>query len=150
MKTDNSLSSVRSMPAAPEPDSVMALLLDPSSWPGWQSEIVSADGPSPLRAGDVARGRAHMLGFHVDGHSTTIEAGDDHFEQDVIVGVRMRIRYEVVASRDGSELTHRLFCDLPGGPLGRVLSFFLRRRLQKLQESALERLASSSGPSPAR
>src|SRR5918992_6006369 len=120
MKRENALTSVRSMHSSASAAAVMALLLDPATWPQWQSEIVAAAGPSPLRTGDVARGRAHMLGFHVDGHSTTVDSGDAHFEQDVIVGVRMRIRYEVAGSAQGSVLTHALSCDLPAGVAGRV------------------------------
>jgi Polyketide cyclase / dehydrase and lipid transport len=141
MERSHTLTTVRSLHTPSHPAAVMALLMDPATWPRWQSEIVSASGPSPVGPGEVARGKAHMLGFQVDGHSTTLEAGDAHFEQDVIVGVRMRIRYEVAASGSGSVLTHSLVCELPAGVSGRVLSFFLRRRLRRLQRSALERLA---------
>jgi hypothetical protein len=86
-----------------------------------------------------------MLGFRVLGRSTTLDAGNDFFEQDVIVGVRMRIRYDVERSGDASLITHTLECDLPSGVLGRILSLFLTPRLRRLQETALDQLARRSG-----
>jgi hypothetical protein len=35
-----------------------------------------------------------MLGFEVHGHSTAVEIGASSFEEDVVVGVRLQIRYE--------------------------------------------------------
>jgi Polyketide cyclase / dehydrase and lipid transport len=144
MTTRKKLSLARSKLTAAPPDAVMALLLDPESWPRWQPEVSSAEGPRRLTTGDVATGRANLLGFRVLGHSTTTGAGDAFFEQDVIVGVRMRIRYEIERVGDASLITHKLECDLPSGILGRVLSFFLAPRLKRLQETALERLAQRS------
>jgi hypothetical protein len=141
MKPRKTLSLARSKLADGPPDAVMSLLLEPASWPRWQPEISAAEGPRRLTTGDVATGRADMLGFRVLGRSTTLGAGEDFFHQDVIVGVRMRIRYEVERSGEGSLITHTLECDLPSGILGRILSFFLRPRLRHLQETALERLA---------
>lgn len=144
MKPRKTLSLARSKLADAPPDAVMALLLDPASWPRWQPEISSAEGPRPLTPGDVATGRANMLGFRVLGRSTTTATGENFFEQDVIVGVRMRIRYDVERAGDTSLITHRLECDLPSGIFGRILSFFLTPRLRRLQETALERLSSRS------
>ena len=123
------------------PEVVNRLLLDPSTWPQWQPEISHAHGPVPLEEGDVARGRAEMLGFAVHGHSEAIRVADGVFEEDVIVGVRMVIRYEVRPSASGARVTHELTAMLPGGLSGRVLSLFLRPRLRALQRGALRRLA---------
>jgi Polyketide cyclase / dehydrase and lipid transport len=117
------------------------MILDPSTWPRWQPEILSASGTAPLSAGDVVRGEARMLGFVVHGHSTALEADSRVFDQDVIVGIRMRVRYEVDPDGQGSRITHQLTADLPSGVAGRVLSFFLRRRLRKLQRTTLQNLA---------
>jgi hypothetical protein len=141
MKPRKTLSLARSKVADAPPEAIMALLLDPASWSRWQPEISSAEGPRPLTSGDVASGRANMLGFRVLGRSMTMDTGDDFFEQDVIVGVRMRIRYEVERSGDASLITHKLDCDLPSGILGRLLSLFLVPRLKRLQETALDQLA---------
>ena len=85
-----------------------------------------------------------MLGFHVDGHSTTTGVDSTHYEEDVVVGVRMRVRYEVEPATDGALVTARLFADLPGGLAGRLVSFFLRWRLGHMQRTALKRLVAQS------
>jgi hypothetical protein len=85
-----------------------------------------------------------MLGFHVNGHATALGVGSEYFEQDVIVGVGMRIRYEVRSVDGGCLITHDLVADMPGGLSGRVLTFFLRRRLRWMQRTALANLARQS------
>jgi hypothetical protein len=125
-------------------EGIVALLHVPQSWPIWQREIVDADGPAPLAVGDVVRGRARMLGFGVQGHATVTDLDPGCLEKDVIVGVRMRIRVEVNDSDDRTKPTlvsYRLVADLPDGPLGRVLSFFLKRRFKKMQELVLSELS---------
>lgn len=124
-----------------DPESVIATVLDPSTWPSWQPEIVSTEGPAPLASGDIVHGRARMLGFGVEGRSIAVEAGPVSFEEDVVVGVRMRVRYEARRAPEGTVLVHRLEADLPTGPAGRALALLLRRRLKKLQRSALSELA---------
>jgi hypothetical protein len=127
------------------PSEVMANLLDPSTWPAWQPEIITSEGPSPLRKGDVVTGSADMLGFAgVQGRSSAVDVGESHFEEDVVVGIGMRIRYEVDSDGNGALVTHRLESDLPTGFSGRLLSFLLRKRLRRLQRTALERLAAQS------
>jgi hypothetical protein len=64
--------------------------------------------------GDVARGEAEMLGWEVHGHSTATDVGPGCFEEDVVVGVRMRIRYDLAPTADGVVITHRLSAQLPG------------------------------------
>ena len=131
----------RSARAACDPSSVMGHVLDPASWTAWQPEIMSTEGPAPLSKGDVVSGRAEMLGFvGVEGRSTATYVGDGSFEEDVVVGISMRIRYEVKPDGEGSVITHYLESDLPRGPSGRLLSLLLRWRLRRLQKTALERL----------
>lgn len=115
----------------------MELLLDPKTWPSWQGEIVSADGSSPLSEGSVVAGRARMMGFDVDGQSVTDEVTPDSYRQSVVVGVGMRIVYSIEETGTGLKVTHRLESDLPAGAAGRVLSFFLKRRLRKMQKGLL-------------
>ena len=119
----------------------MTLLLDATTWPDWQPEIESSEGPEKMTPGDVARGTARMLGFHVDGHSTATSTGDYFFEEDVIVGVPMTIRYEIDPVPEGVRITHRLTSRLPGGPSGWLLSLVLRARLRRMQRLVLENLA---------
>lgn len=66
------------------------------------------------------------------------------FEEDVIVGVRMKIRYELKEVPDGVVVTRRLTTSLPSGVSGRVLSFFLKRRLAKMQQTVLDELVTQS------
>jgi Polyketide cyclase / dehydrase and lipid transport len=126
------------------PDEVMSLILDPASWSSWQSEIVVAEGPKQAGSGSVARGRARLLGFAVHGHSTAVEVEPATYDHDVIVGVRMRVRYRVDETENGTLITHRMSADLPGGLSGRLLSLFLRGRLRRLQKRALANLARRS------
>ncbi len=124
-----------------QPDAVMRIVRDPATWPRWQPEIVSTDGPVPLRDGDEVYGHATMLGFRVEGHSKSVAASSDTYEEDVVVGVRMRVLYEV--SRDGAGntvVTRRLSTLLPGGFAGRILSFFLKRRLTRMQDGVVDEL----------
>lgn len=122
----------------------MALVLDATSWPRWQPEIVATEGPSRVSPGDVVHGHARMLGFHVAGHSTAARVAERAFEEDVVVGVRLRVRYEVTPDGDGTVVTHRLTSDLPRGILGYILSFFLRWRLRAMQRAALRELVAQS------
>ncbi|HEX2049156.1 MAG TPA: SRPBCC family protein [Actinomycetota bacterium] len=122
------------------PDAVLRLLLGPETWPQWQPEIETAAGPSPLAPGDTVTGRASMLGFAVHGHSTIRAAGPDGVSEEAVVGVRMAIRYELRRDDGGTVVVHRLAADLPRGPLGRVLSLFLRWSLRRMQRRALDEL----------
>jgi hypothetical protein len=114
------------------------------TWPDWQSEIVSVEDRGPLATGEVARGEADLLGFEVHGHSTATDVSVSRFEEDVVVGVRMRICYEVRPDGWGSVVTHSLVADLPGGVCGSVLAVVLRWRLRRLQRTALAGLARQS------
>ena len=119
------------------PDAVLGRILAPATWPGWQSEILGVEGPERLTQGDVVTGEAKLLGFQVEGHSTSLEVTPDSFLEDVIVGVRMRVRYSVVPEGNGSRVTHRLESDLPRGAAGSVLSLFLKWRLRRMQKMLL-------------
>lgn len=124
-----------------EPEAVVDLIRDPKTWPRWQPEIVSTEGPAPLDEGDDVYGHAEMLGFRVEGHSKSIGVSGDRYEEDVIVGVRMRIVYEVARDDSGNTVvTRRLSALLPGGVAGRILSIFLKRRLTRMQNGVVEEL----------
>lgn len=134
----------RSQSTSSAPEVVYDLIINPMTWPDWQSEIVSVENRGPLITGEVARGEADLLGFQVHGHSTATDVGLTRFEEDVVVGVRMRICYEVRPDKRGSLVTHSLIADLPGGVCGSVLTLFLRWRLRRLQRTALAGLARQS------
>jgi Polyketide cyclase / dehydrase and lipid transport len=120
-------------------------LITPASWPQWQPEIVSVDGPRRLCSGDVVLGEARMLGFDVDGRAQIRALEPNAVEHEVVVGIHMRVRYEVAPAEGGTVLHHHLIADLPGGVCGRILSVFLRRRLKWMQQVALDNLANWDG-----
>ena len=137
------------MPTA-RPEVVLERILTPATWPEWQSEILRVEGPERLSEGDVVLGDAqasrlrgrrpqHLAG----GHSRLLL-------EDVIVGVRMRVRYTVSPDGNGTRVTHRLESDLPRGVAGRVLSVFLRWRLAQDAERRCWTIWSPShaGPVP--
>ena len=141
MRGDRKLTIEVSRVAGCDPQTVMGLVRDPATWPRWQPEIVSTEGPAPLEEGDYVYGRASMLGFRVEGRSKTVAVTGEAYEEDVLVGVRMRIVYEVARDDEGrTVVTRRLSAMLPGGLAGRVLSFFLRRRLTRMQNGVVEEL----------
>lgn len=82
-----------------------------------------------------------MLGFEVGGRTVALVTSDRVFEEEVIVGVRMRIRYEVESAGDGTIISRHLTADLPGGLAGRLLSALLKPRLRKMNEQVLDELA---------
>ena len=126
------------------PDAVLGRVLDPSTWPEWQPEIISTSPSQRIQEGDSVQGRAKLLGFVVEGKSSAVTVAEDVFEEDVIVGVRMRVRYSVTASPEGTTVTRRLMADLPSGFSGRILSFFLKRRLRRMQRGVLEALVAQA------
>lgn len=142
MRRTYEISDTRAATCSPE--RIVQVLRDPKTWPEWQSEIVTTSGSSPLHSGDEVEGRAQLLGFEVDGRSRTIEANRASFVEDVIVGVRMRVEYDVRPGPDGATVTRRLTAYLPGGISGRVLSFFLTRRLRAMQKGVLEALVAQA------
>jgi hypothetical protein len=123
----------------------MAHIEAPSTWPRWQSEIISTSGPETVNEGDVVDGEARLLGFNVSGRSSVTKVSSDVFEEDVIVGVRMRVTYSVVPGPSGSTITHRMEADLPTGIAGSVLSLFLGWRLKRMQSTLLAALSKEAG-----
>ncbi|MGI8407192.1 MAG: SRPBCC family protein [Actinomycetota bacterium] len=131
----------RSAAIAAPPEAVLDRITSPSTWPEWQLEIDSTEGPANLSTGDVVHGKASMLGFEVDGQSVASSVTESSFTEQVVVGVGMTVTYTLRPGPTGTVLTHKLVTELPGGPLGRLLSFFLKRRFRKMQSTLLRRLA---------
>jgi hypothetical protein len=111
----------------------------------WQSEIVWMKGPDDLTVGDSVEGLADMLGFRVEGRATTTDLGPGHYEEDVVVGVRMRMRFEIIPDEHGVVVRNTLEAPLPGGFAGKILSVFLRRRLRRMQAESLRNLCRYAG-----
>ena len=125
-------------------DEMMTRLLDAGQWPAWQPEIISTEGPERVATGDVVAGRARMLGFGVQGRSIALHVDSTSFEEDVVVGVALKVRYEVRSEGDRCVVVHRIESELPKGPMGRLLAFFLRGRLRRMQKMAVSRLVAQS------
>lgn len=125
-------------------DEMMTRLLDAGQWPAWQPEILSTVGPERVREGDVVSGRAKMLGFGVEGRSIAVQVDDTAFEEDVVVGVGLKVRYDVHPEGEGCVVVHRIESRLPEGAMGRLLAFFLRGRLRRMQKMAVSRLVAQS------
>jgi hypothetical protein len=129
-------------------EAALAKLRDPATWPEWQSEILRAEGPAPLQTGDHVAGDARMLGFTVGGRADLGRVTNEIVEHEVIVGIRMNVRYTIEPAGKGWILTHRLSAELPGGLAGRVLSLFLKRRLRRMQSTLLEDLTTTLSKAP--
>ncbi|MEA2453058.1 MAG: Polyketide cyclase / dehydrase and lipid transport [Actinomycetota bacterium] len=121
-------------------DSVMRRVLDPYTWTEWQSEIKRVKGPSRIAQGDQVTGDAELVGFKVQGKSDAKTVNDALFVEDVIVGVRMVVTYEVTPNEQGARITRTLEADLPAGVAGGVLSILLRAKLRRMQKKLLQDL----------
>lgn len=141
MPSSSRFRTSRSVRTVASPARLLALIGDASTWPDWQPEILSAAGARELAPGDSVLGDAKMLGFRVAGRADITNVGPSSLEQDVIVGIRMKVRYEAAPAGDGAFLTHTLEAEMPTGVSGRVLALFLRYRLRRMQTKLLENLA---------
>ncbi len=74
---------------------------------------------APCAEGDTVTGRADHARFR----GPRVEQGDldatGGFEEDAVVGLRMRVRYTIEDDGDGVVVTHDLETDLPEGLAGR-------------------------------
>lgn len=118
----------------------MDRVLSPRTWPEWQAEIKTIEGPDRIEDGDQVSGDAELVGYRVQGRSDAHVVADGLFIEDVIVGVRMVVTYEVKPSASGTRVVRTLEADLPGGMLGGLLSVVLRAKLRRMQKKLLEEL----------
>lgn len=123
------------------PAEVHHLITHPATWREWQSEIETAHGPDELAPGDTVQGDARMLGFIVQGRADMESVAAERITHEAIVGVKMRVTYDLEAAGSGVVVRHTLTAEMPRGLAGRVLSFFLRRRLRAMQRKLLDNLA---------
>lgn len=129
-----------SIDASVNPNVVMRQVLSPHTWPEWQSEIKRVEGPSSIEEGDQVSGDAQLVGFKVQGRSDAHVVSENLFIEDVIVGVRMVVTYEIKPSERGTRITRTLEADLPAGIAGRLLSALLRAKLRRMQKRLLRGL----------
>jgi hypothetical protein len=127
-------------------DKIVDTIRDAETWPDWQPEITRSSGASVLEAGNVVQGDAEMLGFKVAGRADITFADEHAMEQDVMVGIRMRVVYGFTQVADGTAVTHELLAELPRGLSGRVLSLFLRFRLRRMQRRLLDNIERMGSP----
>ena len=121
---------------------ILDRIKQPSTWPEWVPEINSTTSKkSIVDVGDNVEGLAEMLGFRVNGRAHVTEITPTLFVQDVVIGVRIVARYEVEPTEHGSVIHHELIVSAPRGPMGRLLTFFLRGRLRSMQERLLANLS---------
>jgi Polyketide cyclase / dehydrase and lipid transport len=123
---------------------VMRRVLAPKTWPEWQAEIKAVEGPDQIQEGDQVSGDAALVGFQVKGKSDAQIVDQEVFMEDVIVGVRMVITYEVRRTDEGTRITRTIETDLPSGILGSLLSVALRAKLRKMQKQLLKDLAAQA------
>src|SRR5919106_5214900 len=102
------------------PEAVMTHLLDATRWPVWQPEIVSTQGPRRVSEGDVVTGHARLLGFGVAGRSEIEVVDPTELEEDVLVGISMRVRYRLQPVDGGTMITARLIAERSTGLSGQI------------------------------
>ena len=123
---------------------IMRRVLGPKTWPEWQAEIKAVEGPDRIEEGDQVSGDAELVGFRVQGRSDAHVVDHGLFIEDVIVGVRMVITYELEPTDHGTRVKRTLEADLPGGFLGALLSIVLRAKLRRMQKKLLRELVSQA------
>lgn len=131
----------RSRRSSSPPGHLLDKLARPATWPEWVPEITATRSKTVVGEGDDVEGLAEMLGFRVNGRAKVTEVTPTRFVQDVVIGVRIVARYDVEADGDGSVIHHELLVSAPRGPTGRLLTFFLKRRLRVMQKRLLENLS---------
>ena len=127
-----------------DPETVMRRILNPQTWPDWQSEIVRATGPDRIEEGDQVTGDARLVGFKVQGRSDAHVVAEDLYIEDVIVGVRMVVTYQVKPISGGAIVIRSLEADLPRGIAGSMLSVVLRAKLRRMQKKLLRDLSAQA------
>lgn len=135
---------------AAAPDAVWALVADPSSRPGWMTELRRVDAaPGEVEAGDRFVGESSILLHDFLGSSevTVAEAGKVLAEE-VVIGARFTSRWELVPSADGAttSVRHTIDVEFPAGPFSAIERWVLRRRLLRMQRASLRNLAERFSP----
>lgn len=123
-------------------DRVFAAIADVRARPSWMPELHSVEAPDrPVRTGDRFRGESRLLLHQFLGESVVLNAeSPTHLEEEVVIGARFRTSWSIEAEGDGVTITYDIRLDYPGGPLGRVERWALRRRLMAMQRRSLERI----------
>lgn len=136
------VTSTAAIDIAATPAEVFAVVRDGQNRPGWMPELEVTDAPArPLAAGDRVRGRSVAFGHRVPGLSDVLAVEDGRvLEEDVIVGVRLRITWSFTSAGGATRCTQAIDVAGPTGPLGPVLRWVLSVRVRLLQRRTLARL----------
>lgn len=126
-----------------EPDDVYGIVADVARRPEWLRELRHVVAPAgPVTEGVRFEGQSSLLLHDFIGTSDVVRAepGRALVEQ-VVLGARFTSAWTFEAAPGGTLVTHHVDIDFPGGPLGRLERWVLRRRLSVMQRASLEALA---------
>jgi len=127
------------------PDAVYALVADLQRRPEWLHELVHVDPDADTaKAGIRFEGESRLLLHRFPGSSEVLRADPGTaLSERVHLGARLTVEWTFEPAGDGrTRVRHCMDVVLPGGPLGRIERFVLRRRVSTLQRAALEALES--------
>ncbi|MEA3078167.1 MAG: hypothetical protein QOF60_3075 [Actinomycetota bacterium] len=111
------------------------------------TELRSVSAPDvhvPLEPGDRFFGETTILRHDLLGVSEVTVAHTGHeLAESVVIGARFVSRWTLSPSSSGTgtDVTHTLDVEFPGGPFGRIERWVLRRRLAAIQRDSLANLA---------
>lgn len=127
------------------PEAVYAIVADLQRRPTWLGELVHVD-PSAATAevGMRFEGESRLFLHTFPGSSEVVRAEPGAaLSERVHLGARLTSEWTFAATADGgTRVRHCMEVVLPGGPLGPIERFVLRRRIASLQRAALESLVS--------
>jgi uncharacterized protein YndB with AHSA1/START domain len=130
--------------AAP-PEAVYAVVADLRGRPGWLRELVHVDPTAgTAEPGTRFEGESRLFLHRFPGSSVVVRAEPGRaLAERVHLGARLVSEWSFEPTGDGrTRVQHSMDVVLPGGPLGRIERFLLRRRVASLQRAALEALDS--------
>jgi uncharacterized protein YndB with AHSA1/START domain len=127
------------------PDAVYAIVGDLQRRPTWLGELVHVDpSATTAEAGMRFEGESRLLLHRFPGSSEVVRAEPGvTLSERVHLGARLTSEWTFAPTADGgTRVRHCMEVTLPGGPLGPIERFVLRRRIASLQRAALESLVS--------
>ena len=114
----------------------------------WLAEVteVQAEPPAPTEGAEF-RAVASILLHDFHGLSTiTCAQRAQRFTEDVTLGARFISDWQLEPGADGgTRLTHVVDIEFPAGPFGWIERWVLGRRLRRMQNNSLDRLAEVLG-----
>ena len=127
------------------PQVVYDTVADLQRRPTWLEELVHVDPAATTAAvGTRFEGESRLFGHRFPGSAEVLRAEPGvALVERVHLGARLTSEWTLTATPDGrTRVRHCIDVVLPGGPLGRIERFVLRRRIAALQRKALQGLDS--------